>query len=438
MSAPTPPLPVDSRVRLGPWHWVALLVGVTPLVVYAFSPRVGDLDLYFRTARAFLTGATPNQDFRFEYPPYALLWFVPAAWLRSTQWEFVPVFGLQLAIMDGLIKWTLLREGARRWGREWRSVVPCLAYSVTSWAAALYYLKRYDLIPAVLTLGALVALARRRDALAGLALAVGIVTKLYPVVLVPLAVAVCWKRGTLGKLVMGLTLGVAPLVPLSFVWPWWGFASFHVDRGLQVESLGASLLWAAHHLGLVKGVLWVHAPAAYELHGAVAEGVRATTRWLWVAGSLGMAALGMWSVRRKMPERVEDLARLALGPLVAFIILNPVLSPQFLTWLMGAAALSLLSGSRSVAVLVLVAAILSRGVFVGPTYKYGLGIPQTLLLLTRNGLLMAAAVLLVRDAWRRASVSASAPDASVPSVDFIPAATEPVDPASVGLAAQRR
>lgn len=440
VSASTPPLPSTSAsARLGPWHWVAFLVGVTPLVVYAFSPRIGDLDLYFKTARAFLGGATPNQDFRFEYPPYALLWFIPAAWVRSTQWEFIPLFGLQLTVMDGFIKWVLLTEGARKWGRTWRSVVPCLAYSVTSWMAALYYLKRYDLIPAALTMAALFALARRRETVAGLALSVGVVTKLYPVVLVPLALAVAWKRGTLGKLVVGLTLGVAPLLPLSAVWPWWGFASFHVDRGLQVESFGASLLWASHHLGLAQGVRWIHAPAAYELHGAAAEGVRAVSRWLWVVGSLGMAAVGVWSVRRRAPERMEDLARLALGPLVAFIILNPVLSPQFLTWVMGAAALALLSGSRTVPVLILVAAVLSRGVFVGPSYKYGLGIPQTLLLLARNGMLFVAGYLLLRDAWRRVASDDVAPSASSER-DFLPASVEAAcgEPAGIGLASQRR
>ncbi|MCE9666556.1 glycosyltransferase 87 family protein [Myxococcus stipitatus] len=427
----------SSPARLGLWHWVAFVVGVTPLVVYAFSPRVGDLDLYFKTARAFLAGATPNQDFRFEYPPYALLWFVPAAWLRATQWEFVPVFGLQLAFLDGFIKWVLLVEGARRWGRTWRSFVPCVAYSLTSWAAALYYLKRYDLIPATLTMVALLALCRRRDTLAGLALAVGVVTKLYPVVLVPLALVVCWRRGTLTRLWVGLTLGVAPLLPLSLVWPWWGFASFHVDRGLQVESLGASLLWAAQQLGLVHGVTWVHAPAAYELHGVLAQGVRVVCRWLWVLGSLGMAAVGMWSVHRRQPEQVEDLARLVLGPLVVFIILNPVLSPQFLTWVMGAAALALLSGSRTVPVLILAAAILSRGVFVGASYRTGLGGPQTLLLLLRNGMLFVAGCLLLRDTLRRASAR-KVPAGHPPPVAYLPLPMEAAGAPDAGGATQRR
>ncbi|MFP2926833.1 glycosyltransferase 87 family protein [Pyxidicoccus sp. 3LG] len=401
MSAPIPPSP--SASRFGPWHWGALAVSVAPLAFYAFSPRAKDLGLYFNTARYFLAGATPNEDFLFEYPPYALLWFIPAAWLGGTLKAFVTLFGLQLTLFDAFCKWLLLSEGTRRWGRSVRAWVPFAVYSVASWVQSVHYLKRYDLIPATLTLAALVALSRRRDVLAGLALSVGIATKLYPVVLVPLALAVCWRRGSwaaVWKLGLGLTLGALPLLPLSAFWPWWDFASFHVGRGLQVESLGASLLWAAHLLGGVSGVAWVHAMAAYELHGAAAEWVKDAMRWVWVVGSLASAAVGLWVVRRRAPERVEDLARLALLPLVTFVALNPVLSPQYLIWLTGAAGLALLSGSRWAPAAVFVAAIITRGIFAGSTYKTGLGASHTVLLLVRNGLLLAAGFALAREVWR--------------------------------------
>jgi len=401
MSASTPSQSLASRFT--PWHWLGWVVGVAPLAFYAFSPRAKDLELYFNTASAFLAGATPNQDFRFEYPPYALLWFVPATWLGGTLKTFITLFGLQLTLFDAASKWLLLSEGTRRWGHSLRAWVPFGVYSVASWVQSVHYLKRYDLIPATFTLAALVALSRRRDVLAGLALSVGIVTKLYPVVLVPLALAVCWRRGgwdSARRLVFGLWLGVLPLVPLSAFWPWWGFASFHVERGLQVESLGASLLWGASLLGWVPGVAWVHAPAAYELHGAAAEWVKDVSRWLWVAGSLGAAAVGLWVVRHRAPERVEDLARLALGPLIAFVVLNPVLSPQYLVWLTGGAGLALLSGSRWPLAAIFVAAVITRGIFAGSTYHTGIGAPHEVLLLVRNGLLLAAGLALVREAWR--------------------------------------
>ncbi|MDY7226638.1 glycosyltransferase 87 family protein [Hyalangium rubrum] len=394
--------PSPSAPRLSLPHWLALAASVVPLAVYAFSPRLGDLPLYHGWARSFLGGAVPYLDFRFEYPPYALPWFIPAAWLGGTLPRFVTLFGLQLTLLDGFIKWMLLSEGVRRWGRAPRAWVPFAVYSVVSLMQSIHYLKRYDVIPATLALAALVALARRREGWAGAALAVGTVTKLYPAVLVPLALALCWKRGRTRQLVRGMVAGVLPLVPLSFFWPWWRFASFHVERGLQVESLGASLLWAAHLLGLAQAE-WVHATAAYELHGADAEAVKAVTRWLWVAGSLGAAAVGVRAVLHRLPERMEDVARLALVPLVAFVVLNPVLSPQFLIWLTGAAALALLSGSPWAPAAILVAAAITRGIFAGSTYNTGINAGYTLLLLARNGLLLGAGVALTREVWRAAS-----------------------------------
>ncbi|RKI53143.1 DUF2029 domain-containing protein [Corallococcus sp. AB049A] len=391
----------SASFRLTPRHWAALAVSVLPLVLYAFSSREGDLPLYFRTARAFLDGAVPNRDFRFEYPPYALLWFVPATWAGGDLRGFVLAFGLQLTLFDAFIKWLLLSEGVRRWGTSWRAWAPLGAYFVVSWIQSVHYLKRYDLIPAALALAALVALMRGREGWAGAALAVGTVTKLYPAVLVPVALAVAWRRGSkpTRALVTGLVAGVLPLVPLSLVWPWWQFASFHVERGLQVEAFSAGLLWAAHQLGLAD-VQWVHAPASYELHGAAAETVRAITRQVWVAGSLLAAAVSVRAAWRRPPVQVEDVARLALVPLTAFVILNPVLSPQYLIWLTGAAALALLSGAVGPSVVLLVAAAITRGLFAGSTYRTGWQPSFTLLLLARNAMVLFAGLAWARELRR--------------------------------------
>ncbi|RKG58760.1 DUF2029 domain-containing protein [Corallococcus sp. AB011P] len=408
--------------RLTPRHWLALAVAVLPLALYAFSSRQGDLPLYFRTARAFLDGAVPNRDFRFEYPPYALLWFVPATWAGGDLRGFILAFGLQLTLIDAFIKWLLLSEGVRRWGTAWRAWVPFAAYSVVSWLQSVHYLKRYDLIPAALALAAVVALMRRREGWAGALLAVGTVTKLYPAVLVPLALAVCWRRGAkpTRALITGLVAGVLPLVPLSFVWPWWRFAAFHVERGLQVEALSAGLLWAAHLMGFAQ-VQWVHAPAAYELHGAAAETVRAVTRQVWVAGLLLAVAVSVLAAWRRPPVHIEDGARLTLVPLVAFVILNPVLSPQYLIWLTGAAALALLSGRVWPSAVLLVAAAITRGLFAGSTYNTGWQPSFTLLLLARNAMVLFAGLAWAREAWRWGRPGATV----LPEVKDAPAPTPP-------------
>lgn len=397
--------PSKVPARFGPLHWGALVLSVVPLMVYAVSsPRLGDLALYAKVVHAFLGGAVPNVDFRFEYPPYALLWFVPAGWLGAGEHGFGVHFSLQLTLLDATIKWLLLYEGAR-WGRTWRAWQPFVLYSLASYFQSIHYLKRYDLIPAVLTVAALVALARRREAWAGAGLAVGVVTKLYPVVLVPFALLWCLRRGSLRRFVVGGVLGLLPLVPISALWPWWRFASFHVERGLQVESLWANLLWTAHLLGWTNP-RWILAPAAYELAGPEAKAVLVVARYAWVAGTGLCVAVGLRAVWRRPVADVASLARVALAPLVAFVILNPVLSPQYLIWLTGVAGLALYgAGPVRAPLAIFAAAALSRYVFAGSTYDTGLGWVHTVILLVRNGLLLWAGVELVRELWRNPPVT---------------------------------
>lgn len=412
-SEPLDVSPSLAPARLGPLHWGALVLSVVPLMVYAVqSPRLGDLALYAKVVHAFLGGAVPNVDFRFEYPPYALLWFVPAGWLGADAHGFGVHFGVQLTLLDAAIKGMLLYEGSR-WGRTWRAWGPFVLYSLASYFQSIHYLRRYDLIPAVLTVAALVALARRREAWAGAGLAVGVVTKLYPVVLVPVALLWCLRRGagSLRRLVVGGVLGTLPLVPISALWPWWRFASFHVERGLQVESLWANLLWTAHLLGWASP-RWILAPAAYELAGPEASAVLAVARYAWVAGTGLCVAVSLRAVWRQPVADVASLARVALAPLVAFVILNPVLSPQYLIWLTGVAGLALYGKGPVRAPLALfAAAALSRYIFVGSTYDTGLGWVHTGILLVRNGLLLWAGVELVRELWRTPSAGTPAREA---------------------------
>lgn len=65
---------------------------------------VGDLPVYFEAARSWLAGQTPYAEFRFEYPPYALLAFPPAALVSSSLPEFQVVFGVELLLVDVAIR----------------------------------------------------------------------------------------------------------------------------------------------------------------------------------------------------------------------------------------------------------------------------------------------------------------------------------------------
>ena len=104
-----------SRARVLPK--VALLaLSLVPLLPTLHAHAVGDLPVYFDAARAWLSGRTPYADVPFEYPPYALLAFLPAALVSSTLREFQLAFGLELLAVDIAIRVALLWAARARRG----------------------------------------------------------------------------------------------------------------------------------------------------------------------------------------------------------------------------------------------------------------------------------------------------------------------------------
>jgi uncharacterized membrane protein len=200
-------------------------------------------------------------------------------------------------------------------------------------------LSRFDLLPTALTGAVLAALLLRRDALAGVLLAVAIAVKLYPGVLVPLGVAWVWRhRGREPALrwlalVVGLTAVI--FAPFAAISPG-GFAhAFGVQLGrpLQLESLGAALLIAAHHVADVRLVL--HSDHGSQNIETGAAGVLAVlTSIAQVAGIVWAA----WAFARG-PATKERLVVACAAAIAAFMAFNKVFSPQFMIWLVPVVAL---------------------------------------------------------------------------------------------------
>src|SRR5262249_46759472 len=104
-----------------------LLPSMLPPLPTLQAHAVGDLPVYFPAARAWLSGRTPYAEIPFEYPPYALLAFAPAALVSATLREFQLTFGLELLAVDVAIRVALLRTARVRRG-IW-AYAPFLAYA---------------------------------------------------------------------------------------------------------------------------------------------------------------------------------------------------------------------------------------------------------------------------------------------------------------------
>ena len=115
-------------------------------------------------------------------------------------------------------------------------------------------MKRFDALPALLTLAALLLALRRRYAWSGAALGIGTAVKLYPVLLLPvLAIAAGRRAGARAVGAFVLACG-AVFVPFLVLSPHGVESSIRdqVGRHLQIETPLASLALLAHSVaGLV-------------------------------------------------------------------------------------------------------------------------------------------------------------------------------------------
>lgn len=300
----------------------AFALGVVVLLAACSLPSVGlwsgagkaDTGLYSLYGQRIADGELPYRSgFSMEFPPGAIPALALPALPGSHYVAWFKAFQLLCAIAA---------IGAVAYARPRR---PYLAVTVAGAAPAALgaiVLNSFDLWPAALAAWA-VALTVRGHPRWGLAL-LGAATaaKLYPVLLAPPLLLHARKDARRAALA-GAAVFVAILAPFAALAPGGLKESFRVQaaRGLQVESLGGSILGVAHRLGAGFDVVERHAPFSFDIGGTTASAL--ATVFMLV---LLVAVAATWTRR-------GDVFYAVAASAVAFVAFAKVLSPQYLLFL---------------------------------------------------------------------------------------------------------
>jgi hypothetical protein len=298
-----------------------------------------DLDLYRRYGLEILAGQTPYRQVPVEYPPLALvpmllplLGAAPPATvdLATYTWRFVALAAALAVAVGGLLWWA---TGSRRTLALWTALVGL------SWVAAIF---RYDLWPSLALLSG-VLLAGGRPGSAGLALGAGTMLKLFPATALPiLAGAAIVERDRYGATRLVAGFGLVILLVAGWAWLVAGPASldwlrYQEDRGLQIESVGASILLALHVLAGLP-VDWNDEFGAMQV---VAAGSRElVTIAPWIEALLLAIVVGLAVRRFRLDERglgrvpLQSMVLASLAALAAPLLGSKVLSMQYVLWLL--------------------------------------------------------------------------------------------------------
>jgi hypothetical protein len=314
---------VGCALFLGSWG----LLHVPPLS----NSQIIDTPTYQRFGDAVLDGQVPYRDFDIEYPPGALpVFIIPSL---AGEDDYRAVFEV-LMLLCGLVTVVLVALTLDRAGvSPRRTLAACALAGVAPLALGTVILTRFDLWPAVLAAGALAALVAGRDRLGLGLLGLAAAAKIYPAVLLPIALLYLARRRGGREALLGLAIfaGVLGAVLLPFaILAWDGLLHAFTEqarRPLQIESLSASFLLAAGQLGIYEPTI-VSSFGSQNLSGQLPD----TLAGLQTAMQI-VAVVAVWILFAISRRGTAELVGASAAAVVAFAALGKVLSPQFLIWL---------------------------------------------------------------------------------------------------------
>ncbi|MDX3577769.1 glycosyltransferase family 87 protein [Streptomyces sp. FL07-04A] len=334
-------------------------------------------------------GAFPAADVTWQYPPAAALAILSPGLLPFL--DYASAFFVLAFLADLVVLMLLLHTGLRP-GRSLRG-----AWLWTAGAALLgpTLYSRYDVMVTAVAVGALVA-GVRRPAVMGALTGFAALLKVWPVLLLAGAVRRrAWGAAAVTALALSALFALA--MPGAF-----GFLAFQRDRGTEVESVGALVFHVARRFGWQGEVLFRY--GSLEFGGPYVGVVNDAALGLTVLAS-GWLLLWRWRSRltaRRLGPR--PLAEAAFTAVLLFTVTSRVISPQYLVWLIGLAAVCLcFRDSRMTLAAGLVLAAAAVTVLEFPVLFEDV-VASTLLgvclMVLRNGLLVAAALTAAVRLWR--------------------------------------
>jgi hypothetical protein len=294
--------------------------------------RIIDTPVYELYGEQMAAGEIPYRDFALEYPPGALPAFLLPTLGPAD--EYAAIFELLMWACGVAAIVFVVRALAAADARPWRLYAAAAFVGLAPLALGPVILSRYDLWPAALAAAAVAAFVSGRERIGFGALALAVATKIYPLVLLPLALI--WTARRRGPREAAVGGGVFLLALSALVVP---FAVLSADgladslgrqlgRPLQIESLGGSLLLVAHQLGWYRPAV-VSSYGSQNLAGGLPDALAVVLTVLQA-----LAVLAVWTLWAYGRAGRERLFLASAAAVVAFVALGKVASPQFLIWLL--------------------------------------------------------------------------------------------------------
>lgn len=326
-----PPLLIRSVATLP----AALAVRLA-LLAWAFSHlpwATADVAVYTHIVQQSDAGLYPFVHFWMEYPPvfpllavllYRALSLLPVSDPTAI---FVPGYALAMSGVE-LVNVALVHRLSRRAHGPSAAGVAVLIYAacpVPVWFA----LGWFDALAVLTLLAGLLLVLKGRAASAGIVVALGTLTKLFPIVLLLVVPAALGRRGTARFVLALVATGLAVVVPLLVTRADLLLASFQSFLTRPPWETIPALLLRSYSFPILVPI---------EDRFTAATAVSPVSRWSVLAlvpqAALGLAAWRAWRLGRARRAQPVDLCLVVALGVASLLLGSRGFSPQFVVWLL--------------------------------------------------------------------------------------------------------
>jgi Glycosyltransferase family 87 len=316
--------------------------------------RVNDLFVYRVFTEPLLDGGLPYRDIFLEYPPLAAPAIAIPGLLGTGEETFRWAFAGWTFLLAAVVVLLCGALAARTGGDARRAL---LAAALMPLLCGAMVRTHFDLAPLALLLGALLLLVsgRPRSGMAVLGLAA--MTKGFPLVAAPVALAWLATRvdrralvQSAAALLAALALPAAAAVAMSPSGAWEA-VTYHFERPVQVESLPASGVFLLDELG---------AGDADSVKSHRSDGLEHPAGDALTIVCLVLMLSLIVFVTARARGGPGDLVLASLTTVAAFAALGKVLSPQYMLWLAPLGALAFAWRLHALAAATAAAAVLTQ------------------------------------------------------------------------------
>lgn len=160
-------------------------------------------------------------------------------------------------------------------------------------------------------------------------------TKLYPLVILPILFVKEFKQKKYKDLIKNIIICVITTLPFliqvlsgldGISW----FLNYHENRGLEIESTYSSVLLLLNQLGLINDVSIVYTHASYGISGTLTNFFSSLSLLIFLASYFVLILIAFfqdWS--KDVSKKIIQFSLLTIG---TFVITNKVFSAQYILW----------------------------------------------------------------------------------------------------------